>query len=104
LSRYIRQYKIDVKEARQMKYRNAEEVLPPVLVAEIQKYVQGAQLYIPRASGQRLGWGERNGQRLRIRQRNQEIRRRYRQGQTIEQLMEAYHLGYESIRKIIYQK
>ncbi len=87
-----------------MKYQNAEEILPARLVAEIQKYVQGTQLYIPKQAGQRMGWGERNGQRRYLRQRNREIRRRYREGWSIEQLMGEYHLGYESIRKIIYQR
>ncbi|NLY53021.1 MAG: hypothetical protein GX060_00055 [Firmicutes bacterium] len=87
-----------------MKYQNAESVLPARLVAEIQKYVQGTQLYIPKQNGKRLGWGERNGQRRLIKQRNQEIRQRYREGASIEELMAAYHLGYESIRKIIYQR
>ncbi len=87
-----------------MKYQNAEEILPARLVAEIQKYVQGTQLYIPKPAGQRVGWGERNGQKRQIRLRNQEIRRCYQQGDTIEDLMEIYHLGYESIRKIIYRR
>ncbi len=87
-----------------MKYQNAEEILPARLVAEIQKYVQGTQLYIPKQTGERLGWGERNGQKRKIRMRNLEIRRQYQQGYSIEDLMSAYHLGYESIRKIIYRR
>jgi Mor family transcriptional regulator len=85
-----------------MKYQNAEGILPARLVAEIQKYVQGTQLYIPKQSGERVGWGERNGQKHRIMLRNREIRRRYQEGCPIDELMSAYHLGYESIRKIIY--
>lgn len=87
-----------------MKYKNAEEILPASLVAEIQKYVQGTQLYIPKESGNRMGWGERNGQRRQIRLRNREIRQRHKSGCDIQQLMDSYHLGYESIRKIIYQR
>jgi len=87
-----------------MKYQNAEEILPARLVAEIQKYVQGTQLYIPKPTGERVGWGERNGQKHEIRLRNQKIRRCYQEGHSIEQLMDAYHLGYESIRKIIYRR
>lgn len=87
-----------------MKYQNAEEILPARLVAEIQKYVQGTQLYIPKQTGERLGWGERNGQKCKIRTRNLEIRRYYQHGHSIEELMAMYHLGYESIRKIIYRR
>lgn len=39
-------------------YFNAEEVLPAELLDEIQRYVQGAALYIPK-QGQRAGWGEK---------------------------------------------
>lgn len=87
-----------------MKYQNAEEILPARLVAEIQEYVQGTQLYIPKQSGERVGWGERNGQKDQILTRNREIRHRYLAGDAIDELMCVYHLGYESIRKIIYRR
>lgn len=87
-----------------MKYCNAEEVLPRHLLAEIQKYVQGVQIYVPKRTGSRLGWGERNGQRTQLYQRNKQIRIEFRTGITIEELMCRYHLGYESIRKIVYRR
>lgn len=87
-----------------MKYCNAEEVLPRHLLAEIQKYVQGVQIYVPKRTGSRLGWGERNGQRMQLYQRNRQIRIEFRTGITIEELMTSYHLGYESIRKIVYRR
>jgi hypothetical protein len=42
-----------------MSYIRAERTLPPHLIAEIQKYVEGVQLYIPRKDGEHLGWGKR---------------------------------------------
>ena len=44
-----------------MSYVNAEDVLPKMLVEEIQKYVDGQLLYIPRKNGRSLSWGEKNG-------------------------------------------
>jgi len=82
-------------------YRNAADILPPDLLAEIQKYVQGKEIYIPKHESNYLGWGERNGARHQIRQRNQEIREKYRSGVPIEILMESYYLSYDSIRRII---
>ena len=35
-----------------MKYKNAEKILPPELVEEIQKYVQGEFLYVPKKDRQ----------------------------------------------------
>ncbi len=83
-------------------YFNAEEVLPAELLDEIQRYVQGAALYIPK-QGQRAGWGEKNGARQHIQQRNLEIAARHRRGESIARLMEEYHLGYDSIKKIVRQ-
>lgn len=82
-------------------YINAEDVLPNSLLREVQKYVQGAEMYIPKDSNTRLGWGERNGTRLQLAQRNKEIYERYADGEHIEFLMEVFHLSYDSIRRII---
>ncbi|HAI52095.1 MAG: CD3324 family protein [Limnochordia bacterium] len=82
-------------------YVKAEEVLPADLLAEIQEYVQGVELYIPKRPEARLGWGERNGARQQIRSRNREIAERYQRGESIASLMERYHLSYDSIRKIV---
>lgn len=82
-------------------YVKAEDVLPEELVEAIQDYVQGVEIYIPKRPEARLGWGERNGTRLQIAKRNREITRRYRQGESIHSLTEHFHLGYDSIRKIV---
>lgn len=82
-------------------YVKAEDVLPAALLAEIQQYVEGVELYIPKRPDTKLGWGERNGTRQMIRRRNREIVRRYEQGESISSLMERYHLSYDSIRKIL---
>ena len=73
-------------------YFNAEEVLPARLLDEIQQYVQGAALYIPK-QGERARWGEKNGTRQQIKQRNLEIAARHRRGESVARLMEEYHLG-----------
>ena len=38
-----------------MEYVKAETVLPPELLREVQRYVDGRILYIPRAAGARRG-------------------------------------------------
>lgn len=82
-------------------YVKAEDVLPEALLEEIQEYVQGMEIYIPKRPEKRLGWGERSGARQLIRRRNQEIVRRYQRGESIASLMEHFHLSYDSIRKIV---
>ena len=46
-----------------MKYINANEILPDVLVKELQKYVQAGYIYIPAKSEQHRSWGELSGYR-----------------------------------------
>ena len=85
-----------------MSYLKAEECLPVELVKEIQKYIQGSQIYIPRMEQTRLSWGEKNGTRDKMRSRNQDIRLLKQQGYTINNLADQYHLSTDSIRKILY--
>ncbi len=84
-----------------MKYRNASDVLPDKVLREVQKYASGEALYIP-AVGKRKKWGDGSGAKVFYRQRNEEIRLKYKQGATLEQLGEAYSLSEDTIRKIIY--
>jgi len=86
-----------------MSYKNGKEVLPQSLLKELQKHIQGELIYIPKQDNQRVGWGESNGTRQIIRQRNEEIFRMYREGSSLAELEEAYHLSSDSIRKIISQ-
>ncbi|WP_055666051.1 CD3324 family protein [Desnuesiella massiliensis] len=85
-----------------MKYTTASNILPKRLVEEIQRYVQGQYLYIPREPGIRSEWGERSGAREDIARRNMEIRKRYKGGESKERLAEAYCLSLASIKKIVY--
>jgi len=82
-------------------YKNGKNILPPDLLKELQKYVQGEIIYVPRLSESRAGWGKVNGTRLFMDERNFEIYSMYKNGLTIEQLMERYHLSDDSIRRIV---
>jgi Mor family transcriptional regulator len=82
-------------------YKNGKDVLPHELLHELQKYIQGELLYIPKGDKARAGWGENNGTRSAIRKRNQEIYRLYTKGAKIVELVNRYHLSEDSIRKII---
>lgn len=73
-----------------MSYINAEDVLPPVLIEEIQKYIDGQMIYIPRKNVNVLSWGEKNGTKLKLAERNQMIASRFYSGETIAELSEAY--------------
>ena len=66
-----------------MKYKNANDIIPETLLAEVQKYAAGDLLYIPQLKERRKSWGEGSGARQYLRKRNQEIRDRFDQGQTL---------------------
>lgn len=87
-----------------MGYVKAETILPDDLVKEIQKYIQGEYIYIPSPPNKRKKWGENSGNREYIRNRNEDICKKYRSGCKIKDLAEEYFLSIESIKRIVYSK
>ena len=86
-----------------MSYVNAEAVLPRKLVEEIQKYIDGQLIYIPRKNENTLSWGEKNGTKEKLANRNERIVNCYYSGQTIEELSKAYYLSEKRIQGIIHE-
>lgn len=84
-----------------MIYKNGRDVLPPSLFLELQKYISGELIYIPKAGEERAGWGELSGTRKLLAKRNEEICRFHTDGLSIAELECKYHLSGESIRKIV---
>ena len=86
-----------------MSYVKADDVLPKNLLEEIQKYVDGQLIYIPRKNENSLSWGEKNGTKEKLAERNQKIVKRYYSGQTIAELSQVYYLSEKRIQGIIYE-
>lgn len=76
-----------------MRYMKAADVLPPDLLAQVQAYIDGEYLYIPRRRPAANPGGAANGRKAETLARNQEIYRRYREGTSVDQLAEAYFLA-----------
>lgn len=87
-----------------MKYVKADEVLPPKLLVELQKYVPSGLLYIPTPKKDHKKWGEATGSRKIIANRNHQIKQRFKAGEGIQQLSSSFYLSVESIKKIVYRK
>ena len=85
-----------------MKYKKASDILPDKLLREVQKFVEGETLYIPKGRG-RKKWGENSGGRRFYKERNEEIRNKYFHKVSIEDLAREYGLSYETVRKIVYK-
>lgn len=81
-----------------MSYINAKYVLPKELIKEIQKYVNGVNLYIPKIP-------EANSicssYKLELYRRNQEIYKQFLQGEKVSKLAAKYYLSNKSIYRIL---
>ena len=86
-----------------MKYENAKDILPASLLKEVQKYVEGKAIYIPKCEKTK-GWGEASGYREKLNKRNMSICSRYSAGASIMELAEMFFLSQESVKKIVYGK
>lgn len=84
-----------------MAYRNAFELLPEEIVKDIQKYVHGTILYIPKRSKERLPWGSKTASKEMLRRRNQQIYQDYQMGKSTRELAGSYYLDIKSIQRII---
>ena len=83
-----------------MKYVNAAEILPEKLLKEIQTYMDGGVLYIPKSSAKK-GWGSVSGSRKFYQKRNKEIQFLFENGYSIETLSKQYGLAHSTLKKII---
>ena len=86
-----------------MSYANGKEVLPEHILSEVQKYFGGGLIYIPHPENVRCKWGSRTNTKAELQIRNQEIRYKKGIGYSIEELMEEYHLSYDTIKRILYK-
>jgi len=84
-------------------YQKAEEILPPILLEEIQKYCHGTILYVPKKT-ERAAWGSKSGSRIIIDNRNNEIVNQFNQGKNVEEIAIEFHLSTSAIKKIVYSK
>lgn len=83
-----------------MKYKNAQDIFPDELLKEIQNYVEGEMIYVPKMRAKKQ-WGEESGARSYYKQRNEKIREKYSHGSSLEELATEYALSVDSIRKIV---
>lgn len=85
-----------------MTYLNGKEVLPAELLAQIQQYCSGGLIYIPQEEGTRRAWGNGTGIRQELDERNCMIREKRRNGSSLMDLAEEFHLSTNSLKKILY--
>ena len=84
-----------------MSYIKAEDILPEALIRQIQEYIDGVYIYIPRKPGTRRTWGQETGYRAELKIRNERIRNDFSDGASVAVLSRKYHLSEKSIRRIL---
>ena len=84
-----------------MSYKQAAHILPPELLREVQAYIDGECIYIPRLAGRRRGWGETTAIRRELKARNERIYAEYLHGDPLGILAKRYYLSVKSIQRII---
>ena len=87
-----------------MSYIKAEKILPEELIRQIQEYVDGVCIYIPRKPGTRHSWGQGTDYKAELNIRNSQIRKDHARGCGIEMLSRKYHLSEKSIRRILQKR
>ncbi len=86
-----------------MSYKKAAQVLPQELLAQVQEYVDGEYLYIPRISGSKKDWGSATTTRRELQARNRLIYEAYQAGTSTAELAKAFYLSPKSIQRIVTQ-
>ena len=87
-----------------MAYVKAVEVLPIEILKQIQNYVQGEIIYIPKETYNKKSWGENTNTQEALNKRNEQIYEDYKKGFSVLELSEKYFLVEESIRRILRKK
>ena len=84
-----------------MSYIKAKDILPEELICQIQEYIDGVCIYIPRKPGNRHTWGQETDYKSELYVRNDHIRNDYSLGTSVIALSRKYHLSEKSIRRIL---
>ena len=87
-----------------VKYVKAKDVFPKFLLDEIQRYVQGEMVYIPKSPENYEKWGTNTTTKKEITIRNENIVKKFKTGISILRLSEFYSLSEDTIKKIVYGK
>lgn len=84
-----------------MSYQSAIELLPKELLEQVQEYVDGRVIYIPKKQENKRQWGENTDTKQFLASRNFQIRLDFQDGMSIKQLAEKYFLSEKSIQRIL---
>lgn len=87
-----------------MGYIKAEDILPIEIIALIQNYVDGQNIYIPRKADCRMSWGSGTDIRNELCARDSQIYSDFVSGKSVQELAVCYYLSEKSIHRIIHKE
>lgn len=87
-----------------MRYVRAQDIFPEDLLRQIQDYVDGEYIYIPRREERKCSWGEKSRGREELDIRNANIYTDYLRGCKVDELSAYYFLSKKSIHRIILEE
>lgn len=87
-----------------MSYQNLIDLLPKELIEQVQEYVDGKVIYIPKKTSNKKQWGENTDTKQFLASRNCQLFLEFKNGMSIKQLSEKYFLAEKSIQRILKQE
>lgn len=84
-----------------MGYKRADDVLPENILENLQKYVSGETIYVPKKHKERKKWGSGTGADEKLRLRNEQILEQHQKGIAVKELTRRYYLTEKSIQRIL---
>ena len=81
-----------------MKYINAKDILPENILKQLQTYVAGTLLYVPK-EGEEKSWGEVSGYRTYLLKRNRMILNFFQYGVPLDEISNAFGLSKGTVKK-----
>lgn len=87
-----------------MGYIKAKDVLPLEVMEQVQQYISGGVLYVPKKENNKCLWGENTPTKRELAERNAKIYSEYCSGTPISKLAQKYFLVEKSIQRIIRQE
>lgn len=84
-----------------MSYKRADEILPENILEILQTYVSGEAIYVPGKKECRKRWGTSTGVNEKLRIRNEQILKQYREGASTKELAQQFYLTEKSIQRIL---
>lgn len=84
-----------------MGYKNGKQILPIELIKQIQQYVDGESIYIPKREDAVKCHGQNTDTKIFLNRRNIEIYQKYLNGCRVVDLSQEYHISTQGIYKIL---